>query len=146
MTPIKKARFTALLGGLKTPLNMENTDKFTTEQYQAMSGYIVESIYSILPKEHDDYLNLKEVLRVMNECVLQTWNKMSDANPNLRSFTDAMKIKYPIPEDPVTYNECNIVINTVCGETRTIEMTQEVTSVEYMGKTLKKTTIGEFLQ
>ena len=84
-------------------------------------------------------------LEIVKNTMIDVWGGMNDSNPALCNLSREMHTKYPIPQD-VVLNDCEIVINTVCGETRTIKMTQEITSVEYMGDILQKNIIGDFIK
>jgi len=119
--------------------------KFSLEQKQALTAYMVDILYNILPRNSDKYDDGYKFLEIVQDTMREQWGKLSESNPSLCNMVAGLKENYPIPQD-VVLNDNHIVINTVCGETRTIEMTQEITSVEYMGETLQKNIIGDFLK
>ena len=115
--------------------------EFTEDHKKALSASIVDLMYNILPRQKDTYSEGKEFLDIVLSSMIETWGNMSDGDPALCYLASNMRTNYPVPKDS---NDCEIIIHTVCGEVKTVEMTQEISSIEYMGKVLKKDSDGEF--
>jgi len=106
------------------------------EDKSILASHLLQIIWQATPitcKKEE----IKDILRT----AFAMCDEHSDGSGNaLNMVRKAMDSTVPV------HSECEIVINTVCGESRTIVMTQEVTSIEYMGVTLNKDSDGDFCE
>jgi len=111
--------------------------EWTLEEYKYLANKILACVDNMFHTPWDTMKEGNQVVFRIHDVTSKHGDERSRILGKARENMDALRTEASLPPEPV-HNDCEIVINTVCGEKQTIQMTQEINSIEYMGKTLTK--------
>ena len=126
------------------PSGVLKKTEFSPDEYRYLANKLLSIVDNMFPTPCDRMKQGNQVVFKIHDVT----SKSGDENKRILGI--ALDNMHKLREDNTVpavleHNDCEIVINTVCGEKRTISMTQEITNIEYGGRTLRKTGAGEFL-